>query len=284
MPRPAGTPTVRLRRLAAELKSLRAEANLTREQVEERTGINQGTLWRIEKGHAKPHNGTLEALLDLYGVPPARRGGLFELARGGTHAWWLRQLKDLRSPSYSAYISFEAEAKVAHNYESLYVPGLLQTEEYARAALDDGLPRDAEKFDLSLQTRMERQNVLSPTRDGQDPLQLWAVIDEAALRREVGGPAVMRAQLARLLELAERPNITLQVIPFDRGSHPGMLGAFVQLKFGPAAPDVVYVESVAGDIFLESEAEIERHSLVFDHLRANALGPRDTTAFIAALR
>lgn len=284
MPRPAAPPTVRLRRLAAELRLLRAQAELTREQVQERVGVNQGTLWRLEKGQAKPHTGTLEILFDLYDVPAGRRGELIELARGGTQPWWLRQLKDLMSSSYTAYISFESEAKAAHNYESLYIPGLLQTEEYARAALIDGLPRDTEKFDLSLQTRMERQKVLSPAREGQDPLELWAVIDEAALRREVGGRAVMRAQFARLLEMTERPNVTLQVIPFDRGTHPGMLGAFVQLKFGAVAPDIVYVESVAGDIFLESDAEIERHGLVFDHLRATALSPRDTCAFIAALK
>ncbi|RZT27739.1 helix-turn-helix protein [Kribbella sp. VKM Ac-2569] len=283
MPRPAGPPTVRLRRLAAELRTLRAEAGLTRELVQERTGVNQGTLWRIEKGQAKPQTGTLETLFDLYGVPDVRRTELIELARGGKQPWWLRQLKDVMSQSYAAYISFESEAKVAHNYESLFVPGLLQTEEYARAALADGLPRDADRFELSVQTRMERQRILSRTRDGRDPLELWAVIDEAALRREVGGRAVMRAQLGRLLEMSERPNITLQVIPFDRGVHPGMLGAFVQLRFGAVAPDIVYVESVAGDIFLESEAEVERHSLVFDHLRATALSPRDTSAFVAAL-
>jgi transcriptional regulator with XRE-family HTH domain len=283
MPRPAGPPTVRLRRLAAELKNLRAEAQLTREQVQEQSGVNQGTLWRIEKGQAKPHTGTLETLFDLYDVPEPRRAELIELARGGKQPWWLRQLKDLVPQSYAAYIGFESEAKVAHNYESLFVPGLLQTEEYARAALVDGLPRDREKFELSVQTRMERQRVLGRREDGREPLQLWAVLDEAALRREVGGRSVMRAQLGRLLEVSERPNVTLQVVPFDRGTHPGMLGAFVQLKFGSVAPDIVYVESVAGDIFLETEAEIDRHSLVFDHLRATALSPRDTSAFIAAL-
>jgi transcriptional regulator with XRE-family HTH domain len=283
MPRPPGPPTIRLRRLAAELKALRAEAQLTREQVQEQTGVNQGTLWRIEKGQAKPHNGTLETLFDLYGVAGSRRTELIELARGAKHPWWLRQLKDVMPQSYAAYISFESEAKVAHNYESLYVPGLLQTEEYARAALVDGLPRDADQFELSVQTRMERQLVLSRKREGRDPLEFWAVVDEAALRREVGGRAVMRGQLGRLLEMSERPNITLQVIPFDRGAHPGMPGAFVHLKFGAVAPDIVYVESVAGDMFLESEAEIDRHGLVFDHLRATALSPRDSSALIATL-
>ncbi|TDX03714.1 helix-turn-helix transcriptional regulator [Kribbella sp. VKM Ac-2566] len=283
MPRPAGPPTVRLRRLAAELRTLRSEAGLTRELVQERTGVNQGTLWRIEKGQAKPHTGTLETLFDLYGVPEARRTELIELTRGAKHPGWLRQFTDVIPQGYAAYISFESEAKIAHNYESLYIPGLLQTEEYARAAVRDGLPMAAEEIERNVETRMERQVVLGRKREEREPLEFWAVVDEAALRREVGGPAVMRAQLGRLLEVSERPNITLQVLPFDRGAHPGMTGAFVRLNFGPVAPDVVYVESLAGDIFLETEAEIDRYSMVFDHLRAGALSPRDTSAFIATL-
>ncbi|WP_344237505.1 helix-turn-helix transcriptional regulator [Kribbella hippodromi] len=283
MPRPAGPPTVRLRRLATELRILRTEAALTREQVQDRTGVNQGTLWRIEKGQAKPHLGTLETLFDLYNVTPARRTELIELTRGAKQPGWLRQFTDVIPRGYAAYISFESEAKAAHNYESLYIPGLLQTEEYARASVLDGLPMDADEVEQNVRTRLERQIVLSRQREDRDPLEFWAVIDEAALRREVGGRAVMRAQLARLLELSEQPNIMLQVIPFDRGAHPGMTGAFVRLNFGPTAPDIVYVESLAGDIFLETEAEIDRYGLVFDHLRAMALSPRDTTAFIGNL-
>ena len=239
MPRPAGPPTVRLRRLAAELKALRAEATLTREQVQERTGINQGTLWRIEKGHAKPHNGTLEALFDLYGVAELRRTELIELTKGAKHPGWLRHYKDVIPQDYAAYISFESEAKVVHNYESLLVPGLLQTEEYARAALIDGLPMATDKIELNVQTRMERQLVLARKRGGREPLEFWAVVDEAALRRRVGSRAVMREQLGRLLEMSERPNVTLQVIPFDKGAHPGMTGSFVRLNFGAMAPDIV---------------------------------------------
>ncbi len=283
MPRPVGPSTVRLRRLAAEMKALRTEAQLTREQVQERTGVNQGTLWRIEKGQAKPHNGTLETLFDLYGVTDSRRTELIELTRGAKQPGWLRQYKDVIPEGYAAYISFESEAKAAHNYESLYIPGLLQTEEYARASLIDGLPRDSDKFELNVQTRMERQVILGRRREGREPLELWAVVDEAALRREVGSRAVMRAQLGRLLEMSERPNITLQVIPFDRGAHPGMSGAFVRLNFGAVAPGIVYVESLAGDIYLETEAEIDRYGLVFDHLRAMALSPRDSSALIATL-
>jgi transcriptional regulator with XRE-family HTH domain len=286
MPRPAGPPTVRLRRLAAELRTLRAGAELTREQVQERTGVNQGTLWRIEKGQAKPHNGTLETLFDLYDVPAPRRTELLELARGAKHPGWLRQYRQYSgalTDGYAAYVSFESEAKAAHNYESLFVPGLLQTEEYARASMVQGPAMEADAIDRRVQMRMDRQAVLSGDRDGRGALEFWAVVDEAALRREVGSHAVMRAQLARLLEVSERPNVTLQVVPFDRGAHPGMTGAFVRLSFGSVAPDMVYVESLAGDIFLELEAEVDRFGRAFDHLRAMALSPRDTSAFIAGL-
>lgn len=288
MPRPAGPPTVRLRRLAAELSALRAEAQLTREQVEEQTGVNQGTLWRIEKGQARPHNGTLEALFDVYGVTEARRTELIEIARGGNQPGWLGQFKDALLKEvipevYAAYIGFETEAKTMNTYESSFVPGLLQTEEYARAVMIDGWPMEADAVERRVQTRIQRQTGLSQKRDGRDPLELWAVLDEAVLRREVGSRAVMRAQLGRLLEMGERSNITLQVIPFDRGAHPGMSGAFTCFKFGALAPDIVHSESLAGAFFLELEADVERFGLAFDHLRAMALSPRDTGAFIATL-
>lgn len=286
MARPAGPPTVRLRRLAAELKTLRAEAKLTREQVEEQTGVNQGTLWRLEKGQAKPHNGTLETLCDLYGVDDSRRISLLELARGAKSPGWLRQYphySDAISDGYAAYISFESEARSVNNYESLFIPGLLQTEEYARTIMLDGFGADTETVERRVQVRTERQVVLSSDRVGRDPLEFWAVVDEAVLRREVGGRDVMRAQLRRLLEVGEQPNVTLQVIPFDRGSYRGMATSFARLRFGSMAPDLVHVEGLAGDLFLELEAEIDRFGLVFDHLRAVALSPRDSGTLIAKL-
>lgn len=286
MPRAAGPPTVRLRRLAAEMKALRAEAQLTREQVQEQTGVNQGTLWRIEKGQAKPHNGTLETLCDLYGVDDSRRTELIELARDAKSPGWLRQFRQYSiepTGSYAAYISFESEAKAVHNYESLFVPGLLQTEEYARATMSDGWSMDADAIERRVQLRAQRQSLLTRKEDGRHTLEFWAVVDEAALRREVGGRAVMRAQLGRLLEMSERPNVMLQVIPFDKGAHRGMSGSFVRLNFGSLAPDIVCVESLAGDIFLELEAELDRFGLAFDHLRAMALSPRDSGALIATL-
>jgi len=220
MPRPAGPPTVRLRRLAAELKALRAEAQLTREQVEEQTGVNQGTLWRIEKGQAKPHNGTLETLFDLYGVAESRRTELIELTRGAKDPGWLGQFKDallkeVMPEVYAAYIGFETEAKTMNTYESSFVPGLLQTEEYARAVMIDGWPMEADAV--------------------------------------------------------------------ERGAHPGMSGAFTCFKFGTLAPDIVHTESLAGALFLELQADVERFGLAFDHMRAMALSPRDTGTFVATL-
>ncbi|GAA1720071.1 helix-turn-helix transcriptional regulator [Kribbella yunnanensis] len=277
---------MRLRRLAAELTAFRAAAKLTREQVEDQTGVNQGTLWRIEKGRAKPHNGTLETLFDLYDVPARRRAELIDLASGAKYPGWLRQYREYTnelSDGYATYISFESEAKALHNFETIVVPGLLQTEEYARATMIDGLPMEDEGIERRVQMRMERQTVLTRKRQGADPLQFWAVVDEAVLHRAVGGPAVMRAQLGRLLEMNERPNINLQVIPFAKGAHPGMTGPFVRFVFGSLAPDLVYEERLAGDLFLELEAEIDRYGYVFDQLRARALSPRDSSSLIAEL-
>jgi transcriptional regulator with XRE-family HTH domain len=287
MPRSPGPPTVRLRRLAAELSAFRAEANLTREQVEEQTGVNQGTLWRLEKGRAKPQSGTLETLFDLYGVPVKRRTELIELAKDANSPGWLgpyRVYADEISAGYASYISFEAEARTLHNFEALLVPGLLQTPEYARASLLDVVPIPEERIEQLVRVRAERQRILTRAwSDDGEPVQFWAVIDEAALRREVGGRAVMRGQLRRLLELCELPNVTLQVIPFDKGAHPGMIGSFVRLGFGGTAPPLVCEERWAGNLFLEQEAEVERYGIVFDTLRAMALSPRDTTAMIAGL-
>jgi transcriptional regulator with XRE-family HTH domain len=270
------------------MTALRTEAKLTREQVEEQTGVNQGTLWRIEKGQAKPHNGTLETLFDLYGVTGTRRAELIELTRGANQPGWLGQfkdalLKDVVPEGYAAYIGFEAEAKAVNTYESSFVPGLLQTEDYARAIMTGSWPMEADAVERRVQTRLARQTVLSRRRDGREPLEFWAVVDEAVLRREVGSRSVMRAQLGRLLEMSDQSNVTLQIVPFERGAHPGMSGAFSCLKFAAQVPDIVHTETLAGALFLELEADVERFGLAFDHLRAMALSPRDSTALIAAL-
>jgi hypothetical protein len=166
------------------------------------------------------------------------------------------------------------------NYESLFIPGLLQTEDYARAVIRGGLPNASrDEVERRVEVRMERQALLR----NENPLNLWSIVDEAALRREVGGPEVMQAQFRYLMEASELPHVTFQVIPFDAGAHPGMPGSFILLQFGDAAiPDVIYVDTMAGELFLEEEADVRRYKLVFEHLRAVAASPEASLSLVTS--
>lgn len=280
--RRAKPPTVRLRRLAAELRRLRSAVGLSREQVEEQTGVNEGTLYRIETARARPQRRTLVALLDLYGVGEPLKTDLIELSRAADGQGWSRPYQWQLPGEYAAYISFEAEARAVHNYESLFIPGLLQTPDYARALSEGVLPGATEaEIDERVQARAERQKLL----DGDDPLTLWAVVDEAAVRRVVGDRRVMAAQLEHVVSMTRQPNVTVQVIPFDAGAHPGMPGAFVNMEFRDEGdPDLVYVDTLAGDIFLETEDDLRRYRSMFDHLRAGALSPTRSADLITSLK
>jgi transcriptional regulator with XRE-family HTH domain len=275
-------PTVRQRRLAAELRRLRAEADLTRDEVAERTNINAATLYRLETGRGRPQRRTLVALLDLYGVSDEpQRADLLAVARETNVQGWLRPYHSELTEAYTTYIGFEAEARTVRTYEALFIPGLLQTEDYARASIRGNLPMANEhQVEQRVQARLERQAVL----EKDNPLQLWAIVDEAALHRLVGGAAVMRAQLERLVSALREPHVTVQVIPYAVGAYAGMTGSFVLIDFPEAAdPAVVYIENLAGDLFLEAEADVRRYSLVFDNLRAVALSPDDSASLIATL-
>jgi transcriptional regulator with XRE-family HTH domain len=275
------TPTVRLRRLAAELRTLRASAGLTRDEVVERTGINVATLYRIEHAKVRPQTRTLRTLLDLYGADQENQAELIALLRDARQRGWLHAYQSDLPEQYTTYIGFEGEARSVWNYESLFIPGLLQTEDYARAVIGAGLPgARREDIEPRVEVRMQRQDVLR----NDNPLELWAIVDEAALRRQAGGPAVMQAQLRHLLDAVELPNITLQVIPFSVGAHAGMPGSFVFMQFAEATiPYVIYLDSMAGDLFLEAEADVRRYRLAFEHLRAVAVSPDESRALVAAL-
>ncbi|MCX2969303.1 MULTISPECIES: helix-turn-helix domain-containing protein [Streptomyces] len=274
-------PTVRLRRLSSELRRLREHSHLTREQVAERTGINVATLYRIETARVRPQRRTLVGLLDLYAVTEPQRTEILSLSRTADEQGWLRPYHADLPDEYTAYISFEAEAQSVRTYESLFLPGLLQTEEYARAVIRGVLPTATTKeVEQRVQARMERKAVFEKDR----PLHLWAIVDEAALRRVNGGPKVMADQLGHLTEMSDAAHVTLQVIPFSAGSHPGMPGSFVLVDFADAAdPSVVYIDSMAGDLFLEAEADIARYDQIFDHLRAIADSPERSAGLVAAL-
>jgi transcriptional regulator with XRE-family HTH domain len=272
---------VRLRRLGAQLRDLREERGMTQEDVARRTGKDRSTLYRLETAQQRPQRATLIQLLDLYQVDEPRRGELLMLLREASQRGWMQPYRSELPGVYSDYIGFEEEARAISNYESLFIPGLLQTEDYARAQLHGTLPHatDAE-IENRVTARLERQQLL--TRTG--PPRLWAIIDEAAARRQVGDPGVMAAQIARLAEAAGQPNITVQLIPFDVGAHPGMDGSFVVLEFpDPADRAIVYTESAAGGLFLEEEDEIRRYTLMFGHLRAAALRPGATAAALEAI-
>ncbi|MPZ89059.1 MAG: helix-turn-helix domain-containing protein [Nitriliruptorales bacterium] len=275
-------PTVRRRRLAGELRRLRTAVGLTMRDVAGQTGINEATLHRIETARARPQKRTLVALLDLYQVTGELREDLLEISRGADHQGWLRPYHSELPEDYTAYISFEAESRSVRSYQSLVIPGLLQTEDYARALFKAGFPMaDSEEVDRRVRARMERQSLLQQ----DDPLQLWAIVDEAAFRRQVGGCGVMRAQARHLETITEAPHVTLQVIPFGNGAYAGLAaGAFAHLEFpNPADPELVYIETMAGDLFLESELDIRRYKLLFEHLRASALSTDETAQLLATV-
>ncbi|MBO4207715.1 helix-turn-helix domain-containing protein [Micromonospora echinofusca] len=282
MPTRRQPPTVRLRRLAGELRSLRQLAGLTREDAAEQTNINSATLYRIETAKARPQRRTLLTLLDKYGVTePARRAALVELSKQATQLGWLQAYESELPEEYTTYISFESEARSVRNYESLFVPGLLQTEGYTRAVVAASLPYASDdEIQQRVETRIQRQT--SITKD--DPLKLWVIVDEAVLHREVGGAEVMVDQLRHLLDMTERPHITFQVLPYKVGAHPGMHGAFAVMDFPDAAdPELVYIENMAGALYLEKEADIRRYAEMFDQLRAAALNVADSRRLVGRL-
>ncbi len=254
---------------------------MSREDVSEQTGINAATLYRIETARARPQMRTLTALLNLYHADQEHREYLITLFREAGKQGWLRPYHFDLPEEYTAYINFEAEAAGVRNYESLFIPGLLQTEDYARAVVRGVLPMASDQeVEDRVQARMERQQVLSK----ETPLTLWAIVDEAALRRAVGGTKVMHRQLVHLADTVKTPNITFQVIPFDAGAHPGMPGSFVLMDFSdPMDTDLIYIDSMAGDLFLESEIDVRRYSAIFDNLRAVALSPDASATFLAEL-
>ncbi|WP_306362421.1 helix-turn-helix transcriptional regulator [Nocardia sp. CC227C] len=270
--------TVRLRRLAAMLHELREKSGLSKEEVSSRTGINVTTLYRIETAQARPQRRTLTAMLDLYGIGEPQRSDALQLLTDALKPGMARPFETAVGEVYGAYINFEAEALSARFFQASYIPGLLQTEEYADAVMQTSWPKISDEVrSQRVQARVERAKVLTK----EEPLELWVVLDEAVIRRMVGGPEVMIEQLERLLNDAAQRNVILQLLPFDAGAHPGMSGSFVVLDFqNPADPELVYVEGIASDEIIEGHTEVRRYGVMFDQLRAMALSPRNSEEVI----
>ncbi|MFY9851314.1 MAG: helix-turn-helix transcriptional regulator [Trebonia sp.] len=273
-------PTVRRRRLGTELRRLRDSAGYKLEEVAGMLGVAPSTLSRIETGKAPTKSAYLSQLLELYQVTDAgQRQILVDMAREGHRKGWWAAYDDVLPSGLGVYVGLEAEASGLRSYEIGVVHGLLQTTDYARAVLRASAPRHtADQIERLVDLRMERQRRL----DDNPPLDLWVIHDEAVIRRTVGGPVVMRHQLAHLLVAAGLPGVTLQVLPFDTGAHAGHDGPFSIVEFHDRSDsEVVYVESTAGPIYLEKDREVRACAEVFDRLRAAALPPEASLDLIS---
>jgi transcriptional regulator with XRE-family HTH domain len=278
-------PAVRRRKLGAELRALRTNAGLTSGEAARLVGWHQSKVSRIETGASGVNPADVRLLLDAYGVPdPRLRELLLALAGSGggqgRDHWW-HAYRGVLPPTYRDFISLESQASAMRTLETSVVPGLLQTPEYARAvtrAAVEGLDEDA--LDALVEVRLARQDVLR----SHPPLRLCAVLDEAVLRREVGGPDVMRRQLRRLLEAARLPQVRLQVLPFSAGAHIGITGPFVVFSFSNTSDlDVVVLDHLTSSLYLERKEDVEAYTEAFDALRRNALSPEESLDYIAVI-
>jgi len=245
-----------------------------------RTGVDIGHASRIETGKAPTKSAYLSQMLETYGVTDSeQRQVLVDMAREGHRKGWWAAYDDVLPSGFDIYVGLEAETAAIRGYEISVVHGLLQTPDYARAVLREMFPRHtAEQIGRLVDLRIERQRRL----DDDPPLELWAILDEAVIRRPVGGTKVMCAQLEHLLVMAERPGLTVQILPFSCGAHAGHGGPFTILEF-PNRSDsqVSYVESVAGNIYLEKDREMRLRAEAFDRLIAAALAPGASADMIA---
>jgi len=235
-------------------------------------------LSRLETGRVGAAPRDIRDLCIVYGITDtAERERLMELAREGKQrAWW--QKLDL---PYATYIGLEAEAVFIRDYNPDIIAGLLQVEGYARAIFEENdPPLDQSAMDQRVEGRLRRQALL--TQD--DPPGFHYIVDEVALHRPIGGSAVMREQLARVVEVARLPNVALQVIPLAVGAHPGIMSNFVILDFDkPMVNDVVYVEGAVGNIYLETASELERYRRIFSRLEQIALDPKSSAAMVTRI-
>jgi transcriptional regulator with XRE-family HTH domain len=265
-------PTVRRRRLGAELRRLREGNSLKLEEVAEQLGLAPSTLSRIETGKAPTKTAYLTSMLGMYGVDdPAVRKVLVDMAREGHRKGWWSIYDDVLPSGFDIYVGLEAEASGLRSYETDVVHGLLQTTDYALAVLRELRPRDSdEQVARGVDLRMQRQRLL----DQDPPLDLWLILDEGAIRRNIGGAKVMRPQLEHLIQASRWSNVTLQVLSFETGAHAGLVGPFSILQFPERGDsEVAYTESVGGMIYLEKEREVRACAEAFDRMRAAALSP-----------
>ncbi|MGP9022163.1 helix-turn-helix domain-containing protein [Streptomyces sp. BR1] len=277
-------PAVRRRKLGEELRRLRVAAALTSAEVARQLGWHQSKVSRIETGRSGVKPADVARLLELYGVDDPRLRALLAAlagsADGRADQWW-QAYRGLLPPQYRDFISLESQASAARTLETSVVPGLLQTPEYARAVTRAALHGlDAARVDSLVQVRLARQEVLR----ADPPLRLSAVVDEAALRREVGGAAAMRRQLRYLVDMAQLPQVRLRVLPFSSGGHICLTGPFVIFSFPHISDlDVVVIDHLTSSLYLERKEDLEAYGAAFHTVEAQALSYKESLNLIAGL-
>ncbi|WP_435112942.1 helix-turn-helix domain-containing protein [Nocardiopsis synnemataformans] len=274
------SPTVGRRRLGIELRKLREQNKLTMERVAEDSGLSEPTISRVENGKRVLKQVELRGLLDLYGVSdPVQQQRLRDMAKVAAEDAWWDQYDDVLPSGLGSYVGLEAEAIALRSYSDRLIHGLLQTADYCRAVINAGDHRaDEESVERLVQLRMQRQDVLRKRR----PPLLRTIMDEAAIRRPIGGRSTMASQLRRLVNAAESPDVSVQIVPFALGAHAGVDGPFTLLEFED--PDVhhhVYVDSRAGNIFIQKRQAVARFRERFDRLQMEALSPQESLALIS---
>ncbi|PKK14489.1 helix-turn-helix transcriptional regulator [Thermomonospora sp. CIF 1] len=276
---PASGPTVLRIVLGGQLRRLREEAGLSRAQAGDLIRGSESKISRLELGKVSFKARDVADLLDAYGVTGERRQTLLELVEQANRPGWWHQYGDVLPQWFETYLGLEQDAARIREYQLQFVPALLQTADYARAAIRLGHPSaDERELQRRVELRMRRRELL--TRP--DPPHLWVVMDEAVLVRPVGGRAVMRAQLRHLAEICSMPTVTVQVVPFSAGGHAAAGGAFTLLRFAePGVPDIVYLEQLTGALYIDKPAEVERYQKVMDRLCVDAEPDRRTPDIIA---
>ncbi|GAA3850234.1 helix-turn-helix transcriptional regulator [Streptomyces coacervatus] len=280
--RPA--PTVGQVVLGRRLQELREAARLKREEAARVLRVAPATVRRMEMAEVALKIPYVQVLLETYGVPDDEAAAFVALAEEANRPGWWQRFHDVLPDWFSLYVSLEGAATIIRSYEPHFVPGLLQTEEYAHAVMEAGTVGQTgpETIERHVSLRMARQRLL----DRPDPPHLWVIMDETVLRRPVSiRGEVMRDQLDKLLEFAERDRVTLQIAEFKNGPHPGTYAPFTLFRFGePELPDMVFTEYLTGALYLDSRKEVSAHLEVLDHMTAGAASAQRTKKILREFR
>jgi transcriptional regulator with XRE-family HTH domain len=276
---PRGGPTVLRMLLGIQLRRLREAKGLTPEQAGYEIRASRSKISRVEHGRVGFKERDVADLLSLYGVTDEKeRQRMLALAQQANDQGWWAKYDDIMPDWFESYVGLEQATSLIRTYELQFVPGLFQTDDYARAVTVLGhRAAPPSEIERRVSLRMQRQELLA--RD--DTPRIWAVIDESALRRPVGGRDVMRAQLRHLVDVTEFPRVTLQVMPFSRGGHPAAGGSFAILRFAePDLPDIVYIEQLTSALYMDRRDEVDHYMEVMNRLSAEAETPADTASML----